>query len=98
MAPWERLIRFEDQAGTEQIGEPIIRGDDVSSLDELVAGGKLEAKCMIGSNIFALSASTNVAKVKNILALLSPSQVPLVKCVGLNYMEHSQCHRNFPLP
>ncbi|KAJ5636950.1 uncharacterized protein N7484_010263 [Penicillium longicatenatum] len=88
MSSWERLIRFEDQTGTEQFGEPIIRADEASSLDELVAGGKLTAKCLIGSDIFALSASINVAKVKKILPLLSPSQVPLVKCVGLNYMKH----------
>ncbi|OQE43087.1 hypothetical protein PENCOP_c003G05540 [Penicillium coprophilum] len=32
MSSWERLTRFEDQAGIEQFKEPILHADDVSCL------------------------------------------------------------------
>lgn len=90
MSSWDRLIRFEDASGTEQFGEPIINASETLALDELAASGKLEAKRLSGSDIFSLSSSDDVVKVKKVLSLLSPAQVPIVKCVGLNYMKHSK--------
>ncbi|KAJ5779260.1 hypothetical protein N7457_006980 [Penicillium paradoxum] len=88
MSSWDRLIRFEDGTGTEQFGEPILNASEDLVLDELAASGKLEAKRLSGKDIFSLSPSNDVVKVKTILPLLSPAQVPIVKCVGLNYMKH----------
>ncbi|PGH27881.1 hypothetical protein AJ80_00431 [Polytolypa hystricis UAMH7299] len=80
MASYERLIRFEDSTGKAQFGEPLISSDETSSLDEIVACGALEARCLNGSDIFSLSPSTETAKVKKVLGLLSPNDVPIVKC------------------
>ena len=90
MASWERLIRFEDEAGNVHFGEPVFETNDSSSINELADSGKLEARRLVGSDLFSLSASTEVVKVKKLVALLSPRDVPIVKCVGLNYMKHSE--------
>lgn len=87
--PWERLIRFEDVKGVVRFGEPILGADDSTSLDEIVGQGQLEARCWQGTNIFSLSPPTEKVKVKLILGILSPGDVPIVKCIGLNYMKHS---------
>lgn len=89
MASWERLIRFEDSTGTVRFGDVIISNDDSSSLSVLAARGELKARCLQGSNIFSLSPSAETVQVKKLLPPLSPSDVPIVKCVGLNYMKHS---------
>lgn len=93
---WERLIRFEDTAGNTQFGEPTNLSTD-ASLDDLVARGILEARCLQGTSIFSLVSSAEIVKVKRILGLLSPSDVPIIKCVGLNYMKHSKA-TSIPLP
>lgn len=90
MASWERLIRFEDEAGNVQFGEPLFGSNDPSLINELADRGELEARCLVGSDLFSLSASTEVVKVKKLVTLLSPRDVPIVKCVGLNYMKHSE--------
>ncbi|KAF9894107.1 hypothetical protein FE257_009080 [Aspergillus nanangensis] len=95
---WERLIRFRDAAGTVRFGEPIIGNDDVSLLDESVAKGSLQARCLEGSDIFSLAPTSETVTVSELLAPLSPSDVPIIKCVGLNYMKHIQEGGRTPPP
>jgi hypothetical protein len=90
MASWERLIRFEDEAGNVHFGEPFFGSNDPSSINELAERGELEARRLVGSDLFSLSTSTEVVRVKKLVALLSPRDVPIVKCVGLNYTKHSE--------
>ncbi|KAL3440783.1 hypothetical protein BJX65DRAFT_314436 [Aspergillus insuetus] len=88
MSCWKRLIRFKDQNNIERFGEPLIRADEAFSLDDLILKGALQARCLRGDDMFNLVATPDVVCVKEILPLLSPCQVPIVKCVGLNYMKH----------
>lgn len=90
MASWERLIRFEDDAGNVHFGEPVFGNNDPSSINELADSGKLEARRLVGPDLFSLSASTEIVKVKKLVSVLSPRDVPIVKCVGLNYLKHSE--------
>ncbi|KAK4207429.1 hypothetical protein QBC37DRAFT_444506 [Rhypophila decipiens] len=88
MSSFERLIRFEDSNGVPRMGEPKVSSADV--IEEALAQGTLEATVYQGSDIFAATPTSTVLKVKRILPLLTPEDVPIVKCVGLNYIKHIQ--------
>ncbi|KAK5659816.1 hypothetical protein OQA88_1028 [Cercophora sp. LCS_1] len=89
MSPsFSRIIRFEDAAGKAQFGEPKV--SSAEEFDQAVAQGTLEATVLEGSDLFNLASTSQAVKVKSVLPLLSPEDVPIVKCVGLNYMKHIQ--------
>ena len=96
MPVWERLIRFEDDSGVVYYGEPIIA--DACDLEEVLHGGSLEAKGLDGPGPFDLTYTGAVHKVRKLLGLLTPDDVPIVKCVGLNYMKHSKLSARPKLP
>ncbi|KAK4199011.1 putative hydrolase [Triangularia verruculosa] len=88
MSSFGRLIRFRDAAGKSRFGEPKITS--VAAFEEAVAQGTLEATVFEGNNPFSLKPSSEVAKVQEVLPLLTVEDVPIVKCVGLNYIKHIQ--------
>lgn len=85
---WERLIRFEDESGQQRFGEPVIK--DADELEALLGKGELFANEFKGSDPFTLEATGQKTKVAKLLGILEPTDVPIVKCVGLNYMKHSK--------
>lgn len=87
MALWKRLIRFKDVSGAIRFGEPDV--SDASQVQELLEQGKLEATGFDGSDPFDLRPTVQKYAVKELLGILEPENVPLVKCIGLNYMKHS---------
>lgn len=95
MSPvWNRLIRFVAADSKVYFGEPIIADTEIT-VDKLFEKGTLEAKVIIG-DIFSSDAvvSDQVKKVTQILSPLGRDQVPIIKCIGLNYKAHSK----FDLP
>lgn len=86
---FSRLIRFRGEDGKVYFGEP-----EINDADELLK--KLESKSLYtsvftGSSPFDLcSSSTERKKVEEILPILLPSNVPIVRCIGLNYIKHSK--------
>lgn len=92
MAPvWNRLIRFVDPDNNIRYGEPIV--DDTNpelTVDKLLENGSLNAK-LIEGDVFSSEAKVTdqVIKVSKLLAPLSRDQIPIIKCVGLNYKAHS---------
>ncbi|KAK3402697.1 hypothetical protein B0T20DRAFT_342492 [Sordaria brevicollis] len=85
---FERIIRFQDEDGQSRYGEPAV--SSVDELDQAVSQGSLKATVWEGSNIFSLTPTTQAANVKKLLPLLTADDVPIVKCVGLNYIKHIQ--------
>ncbi|KAJ5464013.1 hypothetical protein N7475_007148 [Penicillium sp. IBT 31633x] len=83
---WSRLIRFIDTAGVTRFGEPEIK-DATKLVDECLAG-RLYAQELLGTEPFSLTRGSERVLVKQILAILRPSDVPIIRCVGLNYMKH----------
>ena len=85
---WTRLVRFES-GGEIFLGEP-----DISKAGELhvkLEGGGLYADVYEGDSFHSLSQQpTQRKKVDQILAFLEPKDVPIIKCVGLNYVKHSK--------
>jgi len=87
MASFDRLIRFQDAAGNTRFGEPKVSSAD--ALEQALAEGTLEATVFEGGDLFHATETSEVVKVKDILPLLTPADVPIVKCIGLNYIKHS---------
>lgn len=86
---WDRIIRFGVD-GKVAFAEPIITADEVFSVQELAKKGQLRAKYFEGADIFSLIATDKVVEVKSLLPCLTADDVPIIKCVGLNYMKHSE--------
>lgn len=100
MSPvWNRLIRFVGADNKTYFGEPIISKAE-ETVDQLLANGSLEAKVITGDVLSDEAVVTDqVVKVQTLLAPLAREQIPIIKCVGLNYKAHSKqirrmlCHR-----
>ena len=97
---WQRLIRFVATDGRILRGEPILPSPnfDIGSTTEET---KLKAKIIVGDDIYDTTGETKVteevATVKKLLGPLAQNEVPVLRCVGLNYAKHSQWLRSiFP--
>ncbi len=88
MSSFGRLIRFADAAGKARFGEPNV--SSLAAFEEAVAQGTLEATVFEGTSISNVTPTSEVAKVAQVLPLLTADDVPIVKCVGLNYIKHSK--------
>lgn len=84
---WKRLIRFRGEDGVDHYGEPQI--GDAEDLSTKVEKG-LEAEILEGRDLIELKSTGRIIKVKEILHLLEPKDVPTVRCIGLNYKAHSK--------
>ncbi|KAJ9647508.1 hypothetical protein H2204_000137 [Knufia peltigerae] len=84
--PWQRLIKFQDPQGKVHYGEPII--DTADELAEKLALGTLEANQLTGDSIPDLRPSGIKSVVAELMGPLSPDDVPIIKCIGLNYIKH----------
>ena len=83
---WTRLIRYQDDSGATRLGEPVI--ESAEDLEVLLKKGELYAEELEGTGPFTLTSRGSRRPVKKILGLLTPEDVPIVKCIGLNYMKH----------
>lgn len=84
---WQRLIRFVGENGEIYHGEPVL--DVADDIIDLAARGKLFARLTQGA-IFDETATiaAETVKVIKLLSPLSAAEVPIIRCVGLNYLEH----------
>lgn len=93
---WSRLIRFVATDGRILRGEPILPTLDFD-LGKTTAETKLQAKVIVGDNIYddtgATKVSDEVVTVKKLLGPLTRDDVDILRCVGLNYAKHSTGHK-----
>lgn len=91
--PWKRLIRFRASDGRILRGEPVLPADDARDLGFITEADNLQARIIEGSDIYDVTGETCVTDelvtVKEILSPLAPTDVPILRCVGLNYAKHS---------
>lgn len=89
---WQRLIRFVSTNDKILYGQPILPSADFD-LGKVTEKDQLKANIIEGDDIYDTSGKTrvsnNVATVKRILGPLAQSDVPVVRCIGLNYVKHS---------
>lgn len=85
---WTRLIRFLDAENEVRYGDA-----QVDSLDDFykkLEAGNLSALELDGSDMLSLSSTGKLSKVRKLLGPLTPKDVPILRCVGLNYATHSE--------
>lgn len=92
---FKRLIRFVASDGKTYYGEPLISSPE--ELHQQIEQQSLKAKILksVGpwpafENDDELREATSV---KRILGPLTPETVPIIRCVGLNYLKHSKTYR-----
>lgn len=90
---WQRLIRFVATDGRVLYGEPILPRPDFDLGDTNEQTG-LQARIIQGADLYDESGLTKVTdevvNVRELLGPLTPSTVPIVRCIGLNYLAHSE--------
>ncbi|KZL70518.1 fumarylacetoacetate hydrolase family protein [Colletotrichum tofieldiae] len=88
---WKRLIRFVAEDGRVLRGEPILPNDEFD-LGNTTEETKLKAKVIAGSDLYDKSGKTKVTDevvvIKKLLGPLTPEDVPVLRCIGLNYATH----------
>lgn len=88
---WERLIRFVAEDDRVLRGEPILPSPDFD-LGTVTQETKLQARVIQGEDIYDTTGKTvvtdEVVTVKKLLGPLAQTDVPVVRCVGLNYVKH----------
>lgn len=89
--PWKRLIRFQCADGRILRGEPLVAAD--VDIGFITATDGVQARVISGDDIFDTTGKTRitdeVVDVKTVLAPLAQEEVPILRCVGLNYAKHS---------
>lgn len=93
MAPdWDRLIRFIATDGRELRGQPILPSPDFDVGTTTEATG-LKAKVISVANGDIFDAATKVTDeevtVKKLLGPVTVEEVPIIRCIGLNFIKHS---------
>lgn len=94
MAPnWDRLIRFIATDGRELRGQPILPSSDFDVGTTTGATG-LKAKVIDVANDDIFDAATKVTDeevtVKKLLGPVTVDEVPIIRCIGLNFIKHSK--------
>jgi len=97
-AQWQRLIRFEDTEGNVRYGDAVLPAD-CDDVGKAAIEGTLEARVLqlpqghtlvdslLSSHEYEINGSA--VKVARLLAPLSKEDVPIIRCIGLNYIKHS---------
>ena len=88
-ATWTHLIRFEN-GGREYYGDlRLFRGGTVNDVWRLAKTQMLEAEVVDGGPLYGGVLSGKRLRVDKVLPLFSRQQVPVIRCIGLNYTKHS---------
>ncbi|KAH7084101.1 hypothetical protein FB567DRAFT_445525 [Paraphoma chrysanthemicola] len=85
--PYSALIRFRNLEDKERFGEPQIQ--HAEELHLLLANQALFAVILNGSGPCDITRRTDIwDQVAELLSVLQAKSVPIIKCVGLNYIKH----------
>lgn len=95
--PWKRLIRFIATDGRLLRGEPILP-TPTTDLGFITESDKLQVRVLEGEDIYDTTGKTHftdeIVTVQTILGPLAQNEVPILRCVGLNYAKHSTINRS----
>ena len=89
LTQWDRFVRYVSaKDGKIKYGEPMVSGKN-PDIDELAQSGQLKVKVLEGSSPFQATPNGDVDEVKQLLGPLTTADVPIIRCIGLNYRTHS---------
>ena len=91
LVAWERFVRYvpQGEAQTIRYGDPIVTGSEVDRVAEIAAEGRLEVRVLQGDHPLDATPNGQIEKVAQLLGPLEPADVPIIRCIGLNYKTHS---------
>ncbi|KAF2188153.1 hypothetical protein K469DRAFT_567098 [Zopfia rhizophila CBS 207.26] len=89
LVSWTRLVRYValEAEGTVRYGEPIL-SDETNDISKLVSSGQLKVKVCEGNDPLAANPTEQIQTVKTLLGPLEAKDVPIIRCIGLNYKTH----------
>jgi 2-keto-4-pentenoate hydratase/2-oxohepta-3-ene-1,7-dioic acid hydratase in catechol pathway len=97
LVAWDRLVRYVSASdGTVKYGQPILESPDVD-VAALAKEGKLEVHVAEGDNPLAARPGSQKDQVKSLLGPFRVEDVPIIRCIGLNYKTHIK-ETGRPLP
>lgn len=98
--PWTRLIRFQSTDGRILHGDLILpdRTTSISAVEFDIGKTSeiyiVQTRVVEGDDLFDTTGRTHVTDevvtVKRLLGPLTQKDVPILRCVGLNYAKHSE--------
>jgi hypothetical protein len=92
LTAWKRLVRYVSaQDGSIKYGEPIVPPNEkYPDIDALAQYNSLRVRVLAGDSFISAKPTGEEDEVKQLLGPLTPKDVPIVRCVGLNYRTHSK--------
>ncbi|KAK4570476.1 hypothetical protein LTR86_002556 [Recurvomyces mirabilis] len=94
---WDRLVRYiSGNDGMEHYGQPILSSAN-EDIGLLARDGKLKVLECDGNNALDAKPTRREDQVKRLLGPLQPKEVPIIRCIGLNYKTHIR-ETGRPLP
>jgi len=96
LVAWDRLVRYVPYGAgnTIRYGDPIIEDSEIDKIAQLAVEGKLKVKVLQGANPLGAEPTGEVDTVGKLLGPLEPENVPIIRCIGLNYKTHSKQNSN----
>lgn len=86
---WDRLVRYVSaKTGQVRYGDPLLSSE--ADIDQLAAEGTLKVRVLKGSTWISATSTDEIDEVKELLGPLTPQDVPIIRCTGLNYRSHSK--------
>jgi hypothetical protein len=88
---WDRFVRYVPQGADQTVryGDPIVSVSQVDSIAQIATEGRLEVKVLQGDDPLSATPTGETDKVARLLGPLEPANVPIIRCIGLNYKTHS---------
>ncbi|EXJ66679.1 5-carboxymethyl-2-hydroxymuconate isomerase [Cladophialophora psammophila CBS 110553] len=89
LVAWDRLVRYIPEKGANEVryGEPILEDPD-ADVASLASTGNLQVRVLEGFDPLKAIPTGQLDTVKELLGPLEPKDVPIIRCVGLNYKTH----------
>lgn len=90
LVEWDRLVRYIPRDRPDQVryGQPIL-GDD-EDIASLATHGNLQVEVLSGDGFLEAKLTGQTERVGKLLGPLTPNDVPIIRCIGLNYKTHSK--------
>ena len=86
---WSRLVRYVGHDGNIRYGGPVSEAAD-QDIAALAERGELYVHVCDGNTALTAQPTAQVEKVQKLLGPLRHAEVPIIRCIGLNYKTHSQ--------
>lgn len=90
LTQWDRLVRYVSaKDGQVRYGEPILYST-VDIDQQITAGAIVKVRVLKGLSALTAVPTDEEDEIQQLLGPLSPAEVPIVRCTGLNYKTHSK--------